>query len=381
MPEARIPLEAVKGRGAATRLAHRFEKDTREAFDDGWGTLQAQARAASRADVDEKADVDAGAVDDRLPPLRTEVRFEDAKSALGRNDSPDIPFDRSLNPYRGCEHGCIYCFARPTHSYLNLSPGLDFETRLIAKRNIAALLRDELARPGYRPGQLAIGTATDCYQPVERELLLTRAVIEVLHATNHPFALVTKSSTVERDLDLIAPMAARRLAAVYLTITTLDAGVARKLEPRAAAPWRRLRTLRTLSDAGVPVGVSVGPQIPFVTEDMERVLEAAWEAGARNAFYTVVRLPWEVAPLFRQWLELHYPERAARIMARIREMRGGKDYDADFATRMKGSGVWAGLICQRFEQATRRLGFNRERIAMDFSAFRPPEVKGQGRLF
>ncbi|GAC1389778.1 MAG: PA0069 family radical SAM protein [Variovorax sp.] len=362
MPEVRIPLEALKGRGAATRLAHRFEKEAREAFDDGWGTLEADAA-------------------DGLPALRTEVRFEDAKAVLGRNDSPDIPFDRSLNPYRGCEHGCIYCFARPTHSYLNLSPGLDFETKLIAKRNIAALLRAELGRSGYRPGHLAIGTATDCYQPIERELRLTRAVIEVLSEARHPFALVTKSSTVERDLDLIAPMAARQLAAVYLTITTLDGDVARQLEPRAAAPHRRLRTLRALSDAGVPVGVSLAPQIPFVTEDLERVLEAAWEAGARSAFYTVVRLPWEVAPLFRQWLELHYPERAARIMARIQEMRGGKDYDADFATRMKGSGVWAELIRQRFERATRRIGFNRQRIALDLTAFRPPGAPGQGSLF
>ncbi|MDB5730218.1 MAG: radical protein, partial [Variovorax sp.] len=311
MSEVRIPLQILKGRGAATRLAHRFEKDMREAFDDGWGTLQEQ--------------VDMADTPDGLPPLRTQVRFEDAKSALGSNDSPDIPFDRSLNPYRGCEHGCIYCFARPTHSYLGLSPGLDFETRLIAKRNIAALLRAELGRPGYRPGHLAIGTATDCYQPIERELLLTRSVIEVLAEARHPFALVTKSSTVERDLDLIAPMAARQLAAVYLTITTLDGDVARKLEPRAAAPHRRLRILKTLAEHGIPCGVSLAPQIPFLNDDMEQVLEAAWEAGAREAFYHVIRLPWEVAPLFRQWLQTHYPQRAERVMHRIQEMRGGKD--------------------------------------------------------
>ncbi len=241
---------------------------------------------------------------------------------LSENDSPDIHFDRSLNPYRGCEHGCIYCFARPTHSYLNLSPGLDFETRLIAKRNIVPVLRAELGRRSYRPSHIAIGTATDCYQPIERELRLTRSVLELLQETRHPFGLVTKSSAVERDLDLIAPMAAQRLAAVYVTVTTLDGELARKLEPRAAAPRRRLRTIRTLAEAGVPVGVSVAPQIPFVNEDMEQVLEAAWEAGARSAFYTVIRLPWEVAPLFRQWLELHYPQRAGRIMARIHDMRG-----------------------------------------------------------
>jgi len=283
MADVFIPLHALKGRGAATRLAHRFSKDERAAFDDGWGSqdeLHAEAPTV----------------------LQTEVRFEPVKSVISENDSPDIPFDRSINPYRGCEHGCIYCFARPTHSYLNLSPGLDFETKLIAKRNIAEVLRAELGRKGYRPNYIAIGTATDCYQPIERELRLTRSVIELLSEARHPFSIVTKSSAVEHDLDLIAPMAAQRLAAVYVTVTTLDGELARKLEPRAAAPHRRLRAIRTLAAAGVPVGVSVAPQIPFVTEDMELVLEAAWEAGARSAFYTVVRLPWEVAPLFKECL-------------------------------------------------------------------------------
>ena len=362
MADAFIPLHALKGRGAATRIAHRFERDARDAFDDGWGTLEE------------------GMADGPTPP-ETQVRFEDAKSALSHNDSPDIPFDCSLNPYRGCEHGCIYCFARPTHGYLGLSPGLDFETRLIAKGNIAEVLRAELGCKGYRPSQIAIGTATDCYQPVERELRLTRAILEVLQEARHPFGIVTKSSAVERDLDILAPMAAQRLAAVYVTVTTLDPVLARALEPRAAAPHRRLRTIRALAEAGVPVGVCVAPQIPFVTEDMEQVLEAAWEAGARSAFYTVVRLPWEVAPLFRQWLELHHPQRAERVMARIQDMRGGKDYDADFATRMKGSGVWADLIRQRFEKATRRIGFDRERLVPDLAAFRPPGVAGQGKLF
>jgi DNA repair photolyase len=362
MADAFIPLHALKGRGAATRIAHRFERDARDAFDDGWGTLEE-------------------GMADGPPPPETQVRFEDAKSALSRNDSPDIPFDCSLNPYRGCEHGCIYCFARPTHSYLGLSPGLDFETRLIAKRNIAEVLRAELGRKGYRPSQIAIGTATDCYQPIERELRLTRAILEVLQEAKHPLGIVTKSSAVERDLDILAPMAAERLAAVYVTVTTLDPVLARALEPRAAAPHRRLRAIRALAEAGVPVGVSVAPQIPFVTEDMERVLEAAWDAGARSAFYTVVRLPWEVAPLFREWLDIHYPQRAERVMARIRDMRGGKDYDADFATRMKGSGLWADLIRQRFVKATNRIGFGRERIALDLAAFRPPGVVGQGSLF
>lgn len=252
---------------------------------------------------------------------------------------------------------------------------------MIAKRNIAEVLRTELARQSYVPKMINIGSATDCYQPVERELRLTRQLIEVMQEARQPFALVTKSSGVERDIDLLAPLAAQKLAAVYITITTLDSGVTRKLEPRAAAPYRRLRTIRTLAEQGIPVGVSLAPHIPFVTDDMERVLEAAWEAGARSAFYHVLRLPWEVAPLFRQWLELHYPQRADRIMARIQEMRGGKDYDADFATRMKGSGTWAALVRQRFEKASKRMGFNRVRIELDTSGFRRPELGGQSSLF
>jgi DNA repair photolyase len=362
MTEVTIPLHAIKGRGTATRLAHRFEKDTRAAYDDGWGTLE--EAAGNQA------------------PIPTEVVFEEARSAICRNDSPDIYFDYSVNPYRGCEHGCIYCYARPTHSYLNLSPGLDFETKIIAKRNIAAMLRADLGKRSYVPKLINIGSATDCYQPVERELRLTRGLIELMQEVRHPLALVTKSSGVERDLDLLTPMAAQHLAAVYVTITTLDGELARKLEPRAAAPHRRLRTIRALADAGVPVGVSVAPQIPFVNDDMEQVLQAAFEAGARTAFYTVVRLPWEVAPLFRQWLELHYPQRAARIMARIQEMRGGKDYDSDFASRMKGSGLWADLIQQRFEKTCHRLGLNRQRTELDFSQFRPPvRPSAQGSLF
>jgi DNA repair photolyase len=360
--EVRIPLEAIKGRGAATRLAHRFERDTRGAFDDGWGTLEERLAQPHEAP-------------------RTEVIWEEARSIITSNESPDVYFDRSINPYRGCEHGCIYCYARPTHSYLNMSPGLDFETKIVAKRNIASLLRSELSKKNYEPRLIAIGTATDCYQPLERELRLTRSVIELMHETRHAFSLVTKSSGVERDLDLIAPMAAQRLAAVYVTITTLDAELTRKLEPRAAAPHRRLRTLRTLAEHGVPCGVSLAPQIPFLTEDMEQVLEAAWEAGARSAFYHVVRLPWEVSPLFRQWLELHYPQRAGRIMARIHDMRGGKDYDSDFATRMKGSGTWAALLKQRFEKAARRLGFNAKTLPFRTDLFRPPSAEGQGSLF
>jgi DNA repair photolyase len=360
MRQAFVPISAIKGRGAATQMAHRFSSHEREAFDDGWDA------------ADDGQDA---------PALATEVIWEEARSVITRNDSPDIYFEQSLNPYRGCEHGCIYCYARPSHSYLNLSPGLDFETKIIAKRNVAEVLRQEISRKGYQPRTIAIGTATDCYQPVERDLRLTRAVIEVLHEARHPFELVTKSSTVERDLDLIGPMGRDGLAAVYVTLTTLDAELTRTLEPRAAAPHRRLRTLRTLTDHGVPCGVSLSPQIPFINEDMEQVLAAAWDAGARRAFYHVIRLPWEVSPLFRQWLEVHHPQRAARVMARIQEMRGGKDYDSDFATRMKGTGVWAELIAQRFEKATRRLGFNQVRVGLRTDAFRPPSPVGQGALF
>lgn len=369
MTEVKIPLHAIKGRGSATRIAHRFEKNARDAYDDGWGTLQDATGDAT------------GDVIGEVPRIETEVMMEDARSAISHNDSPDIFFDYGLNPYRGCEHGCVYCYARPTHSYLNLSPGLDFETKIIAKRNIAAVLRADLGKRSYVPKLLNIGSATDCYQPVERELRLTRGVIEVLQEARHPFSLVTKSSGVERDLDLIVPMAADRLAAVYVTITTLDGELARKLEPRAAAPHRRLRTIERLAAEGVPVGVSVAPQIPFVNDDMEQVLTAAWQAGARTAFYTVIRLPWEVAPIFKEWLELHYPQRASRIMARIHEMRGGKDYDSDFASRMKGAGLWADLIRQRFEKTCSRLGFNRQRIELDLSQFRPPGAAGQGSLF
>ena len=310
------------------------------------------------------------------------MTFEDARTALSVNDSPDIHFDHAVNPYRGCEHGCVYCYARPTHSYLNLSPGLDFETRIIAKRNIAAVLRRDLSRPSYQPKMICIGSATDCYQPVERELKLTRGLIELMHELQHPFSLITKSSGVERDIDLIGEAAARKQAAVYLTITTLDRDVALKLEPRAAAPHRRLRTIKTLADAGIPVGVSLAPQIPFLTDDMEQVLEAAWDAGARSAFYQVLRLPWELSPIFRDWLQLHYPDRASRVMSRVQDMRGGRDYDASFSTRMKGSGPWADLIRQRFQKATQRMGFNRERVELDASRFsRPVAQAAQATLF
>jgi DNA repair photolyase len=344
----------IKGRGTSWTIVHRYAAHARDAFDDGWGTLEQQA-----AEV--------------VVPPATQVIEQRAGSVLTANESPDIAFDASVNPYRGCEHGCVYCFARPTHSYLNLSPGLDFETRIVAKVNVAERLRAALAAPRYRPSLINVGSATDAYQPVERRLRLTRGVVEVLAECSHAFSLVTKSSGVERDLDLIAPMASRRLVAVYVSVTTLDAALARIMEPRAAAPARRLRTIRTLADAGVPVGVSLSPVIPFVNEpEIERVLDAAAEAGARRAFAIVLRLPWEVNPLFQRWLEQHFAQRAARVMARIREMRGGRDYDARWGARMSGEGVWAALLRQRFDKACARHGLAGERFELDLSAFTPP---------
>jgi DNA repair photolyase len=365
-PTIPVDVTQLKGRGTAWAIEHRYTRQPSETFDDGWGTLD---QAASEEQV----------------PVTTQIIEEQVKSILSSNDSPDISFDLSINPYRGCEHGCIYCFARPTHSYLNMSPGLDFETRIIAKVNAAERLREALASRSYEPSFLNIGSATDAYQPIERKLGITRSIIELLAECRHPFSLVTKSSGIERDLDLIVPMAADRLVAVYVSVTSLDANLARILEPRAAAPHRRLRTIETLAKAGVPVGVSVSPVIPFINEpEIERILEAAAAAGARSAFSVVLRLPWEVNPLFQQWLEQHFPDRAARVMARVREMRGGKDYDATFGSRMKGEGVWAQLLRQRFDKACARFELNKTRIELDLSLFqkpRLPRTDGQGELF
>jgi DNA repair photolyase len=368
--EAPRPEEAarppVKGRGTVWAIEHRYSRSGGESYDDGWGTLEQAA------------------TEERLAPETTVIE-ERVKSILARNDSPDLSFDLSINPYRGCEHGCVYCFARPTHSYLGLSPGLDFETKIIAKVNAAERLRAAFAARGYRPSPINISSATDAYQPVERKLLITRSVIDVMAECAHPFSLVTKSSGIERDLDLVAPMAARGLVAVYVSVTSLDPALARILEPRAAAPHRRIKTIEALARAGVPVGVSVSPIIPFINEpEIERILEAAAAAGATSAFGIVVRLPWEVNPIFQRWLDQHFPDRAARVMARIREMRGGRDYDATFATRMRGEGIWAQLIAQRLAKAKRRLGLDRERHALDLAQFRKPlavSKVGQGDLF
>jgi DNA repair photolyase len=365
-----VPLAAIKGRGAASVIAHRFAVDAREAFDDGWQASLLHDDSASS-------------------PMTTQVRFELAKSALSHNQSPDMYFTQGLNPYRGCEHGCIYCYARPTHSYLGLSPGLDFETQIIAKSNLAEVLARELQAKRYIPSAVAIGTVTDAYQPLERELRITRNALEVFSKCHHPISIITKGSGVERDIDLLAPMAAKGLATVVVTITTLDAMLARQLEPRAAAPHRRLRTIRTLVQAGIPVGVSVGPQIPFLNDDMEQVLEAAASAGATRAFFTVLRLPWELNPLFQEWLGLHYPLRAERVMARVRDMhqvstadrQAGKSYNSNFATRMKGEGIWADLLGQRFRKTCERLGLNKLRHELDISQFDPSKLSPQRGLF
>ena len=361
------PAAPIKGRGTPVRIAHRFEAQTREVEDDGWGALEEQVLAGQ-----------SGAA------VATELIEEQARTLINRNDSPDVPFDHAINPYRGCEHGCIYCYARPNHGYLNLSPGLDFETKIVAKMNAADCLRAELAKPGHRPSPLNIGSATDAYQPLERRLGLTRALLEILVECRHPYTIITKSAGIERDIDLLSQSAARNEVGVFVSITTLDPWLARTLEPRAAAPHRRLQAVRRLAEAGIPVAVNVAPVIPFLNEpEIERIAQAAAEAGARSLHYTVLRLPWEVAPLFREWLQTHVPDRAARVMARVQELRGGgKDYDADFRHRMRGQGPWADLIRQRVDKAAARNGLSRKSPQLDERHFiAPSRDTAQGSLF
>jgi len=351
-----------KGRGAGINPEGRFEKVAREAFDDGWDMVPG----------------------DTLPILETSVIAEHAKSIITRNDSPDIPFTQSINPYRGCEHGCVYCYARPSHAYLNLSPGVDFETRLFAKVNAAELLRKELAQPGYQCEVISLGSNTDPYQPIEREYKITRGILEVLAVCGHPVGIVTKNALIERDLDILAPMAQQNLVNVYVSLNNLDHDLARRLEPRCVAPARRLETMRRLSAAGIPVGVIVAPVIPFLTDSqIEPVLKAAYAAGARSAGYVLMRLPWEVKDLFRHWLETHYPLKAKHVMSRVREMRGGRDNDPGFGSRMRGSGEFADLLRRRFDIACERLGYNtgRRHRSLDTTRFRKPRLDGQLALF
>lgn len=354
------PRDVRRGRGATVDPGNRFRDATREAFDDGWG---------------------APGEDDVPAPLRTTVTIQPARTIIARNDSPDIPFDQSINPYQGCEHGCIYCYARPSHAYHDLSPGLDFEAKLFAKPNAATLLRAELAKSGYVCDALAIGMNTDAYQPIEREWKVTRSVLEVLCECEHPFSLITKSALIERDLDLIAPMAAKGMARAYFSITSLDRTLSRKLEPRAAAPQRRLESVKRLADAGVPVGVMIAPVIPQLNDrDLEGILEAAAGNGARWAGYVMLRLPREVSPLFRDWLQAHYPDRAAHVMSLVQQMRGGRDYQSAFGARMRGEGIFAELIDRRFKLACARFGLNRDRTPLDTSRFRPPQESATARI-
>ena len=355
-----LPPLARKGRGAGLNPAVRFERTAREAFDDGWGTLE-----AAFAD---------------LPPLPTTLTKDSAKSALAWNESPDIGFDRAVNPYRGCEHGCVYCYARPSHAYLGLSPGMDFETRLLFKPEVAALLEKELRKPSYDPKPIALGSNTDPYQPVERTLKLTRAVLEVLDRFNHPVTIVTKSAGVLRDLDILSGMAKRNLVRVCLSITTLDARLARIMEPRAASPERRLAAVRDLAAAGIPAAVLAAPMIPAVNDaELETILERAAAAGATSAGYVLLRLPLEIKQLFEEWLERHMPDRAARVLSLIRQTRGGALYDSRFGVRQKGTGAYADLLAQRFAVAAKRLGLERRGGgvgALDCGQFRVPENPG-----
>jgi DNA repair photolyase len=354
----RIDPDRRRGRGAETNRSGRFEPQARQPIDDGWGGI------------------------DDLPPLKTDVQEEAARQIITRNESPDISFDRSINPYRGCEHGCAYCFARPTHAFMGLSPGLDFETRLFAKPNAARLLEKELSRRGYQPKTMAIGTNTDPYQPVERRYRIMREILEVLDRTSHPVGIVTKSALVVRDLDILSRMAERGLVKVALSVTTLDRKLARAMEPRAATPTRRLETLKLLSEAGIPTTVMVAPIIPALNEpEIERILEAAAAAGVREAGYVLLRLPLEVRDIFVEFLEREYPDRAKHVMSVIRSMRGGKDYDSSWGQRMRGDGPFAWQIGRRFEIAARRLGLNQERVKLRTDLFAPPGSGAQLDLF
>jgi DNA repair photolyase len=355
-----IRREAVHGRGAISNASGRYEKQARVLMDDGW---QGE--------------------DDALPPLRTEVIHDTTRTIITRNKSPDISFDQSINPYRGCEHGCIYCFARPTHAYLGMSPGADFESRLFAKPNAAELLAKELRAPGYVPRVIAMGTNTDPYQPLEKRMGITRSILEVLRDFRHPVAIVTKSPLILRDLDILSEMAAMGLAKAALSTTTLDRQLARVMEPRAGTPPRRLQAIKGLAQAGVPAGVMFAPAIPALNDhEMEAVLEAAANAGARSAGYVLLRLPLEIKDLFREWLEANVPGRARHVMTLVRQMRGGKDYDATWNTRMRGTGPYAEMMARRFHLTAKRLGLKKPQPPLTLHSFRrPPQLGDQLKLF
>lgn len=342
----RVRPDRNRGRSAGINPSGRFEPVSRHVFDDGWNSLE------------------------ELPPFKTEVQVEKPRTIITRNESPDISFDRSINPYRGCEHGCVYCFARPTHSFMGLSPGLDFESKLFAKPDAARLLDKELSKDGYQPRIIAIGTNTDPYQPIEKQYRIMREILEVLEARGHPVGIVTKSALVTRDIDILSRMAERGLAKVALSVTTMDRMLARTMEPRASTPTKRLEAIRQLSDAGIPASVMVAPIIPGLTDqEMERILDSARAAGAREAGYVVLRLPLEVSPIFKDWLLRHYPDRYRHVMSLIRSMRDGKDYDSEWGKRMKGAGPYAWQIGRRFEITAKRLGLNAERRTLRTDQF------------
>ena len=353
LPAPTLSPATRKGRGAVTNPAGRYERQSGVGEDDGWGSL------------------------DSIGALSTEVTFERARTIITRNDSPDLSFDRSINPYRGCEHGCVYCFARPTHANLGLSPGLDFETRLFAKSDAAALLAKELAAPRYQAKTIAIGTNTDPYQPIERKLKIMRQILTVLAETNHPVGIVTKSALVLRDLDILAPMAAKGLVKVAISVTTLDASLARKMEPRASTPERRLHAIAELTKAGVPTNVLVAPIIPAINDaEIETILTRAAAMGAREAGYVMLRLPLELVDLFQDWLAVHFPDRLRHVMTLVAAMRKGKAYDAAWGERMTGTGPFAWMIGRRFEVAVGRNGFSREGLQLRTDLFKPPVPQG-----
>ncbi|TBY75433.1 PA0069 family radical SAM protein [Rhizobium leguminosarum] len=349
----RVEVDRRRGRGAGLNPTGRFEPLQRETVDDGWQTWE------------------------ELPPFKTEVQVEKPRTAITRNESPDLSFDRSINPYRGCEHGCIYCFARPTHAYMGLSAGLDFETKLFAKPDAVKLLERELAKPGYKVRVIAIGTNTDPYQPIEKEWRIMRGILEVLNKANHPVSIVTKSAMILRDLDILQEMAGKNLVRVGISVTTLDRKLARTMEPRAATPPRRLETIHALAEAGIQTAVMAAPLIPALNDhELERILESAKAAGAAEASYVILRLPLEVSPLFRDWLLQHYPDRYRHVMSLVRSMRGGKDYDAEFGKRMKGAGPYAWQIARRFEMAARRFDLTRRSVPLRDDLFVPPDGSG-----
>jgi len=352
------PLPPCKGRGAVSSPPCRFDRQRTEAFDDGWGTLEESLLAPRR--------------------LQTTLTRDATRSIIARNDSPDIGFDRSVNPYRGCEHGCIYCYARPTHAYLGLSPGLDFETKLLFKPEAASLLARELSRPGYRPAPIALGSNTDPYQPIERQLRLTRAILKVLSEFNHPCTIVTKSALVTRDIDILAAMAERRLVRVCLSVTTLDRRLAAAMEPRAATPVRRLQAIEALAAAGIPAGVLAAPMIPGLNDaELESILAAGARAGADAAGYILLRLPHELRALFTEWLEAHFPERATKVLALIRATRAGALNDPRFGSRFTGTGPYAELLAARFAAAARRHGLGSPSGGLDCSRFRVPPCRAE----